>query len=357
MARSKNLTGEQLINSIRSIEANLLDETSRGTSMSRKQMMSDVIHHLYAQRTGGDTLRRLGQSERSEARKILRQSFGRWGNVPENLQSLFRSWHLSGDELKGLEAEALAPFGITKAGQLSTTKAHTTAPVSKLITGTHDVTTGVEAAQLMAPQFEIQRKEGLAAVEESKPLMEALNKIAGSEYSTGMTAEELAVRRSVLTAKADEVKAAIQQFTKPFRYSGGKAVLNVLPFGAIGSTVLAGADVVQAAQGVSSAQQATSVPERVAGGLEAVSGVLGAVSTKVPVLAAPAMVAGVTAGGIRMRMQRDIERQQVQQVMAGERSEYGPAVTETPKITKPESNYERNIKARMRARKRTYKPL
>jgi len=349
MARSKNLTGEQLINSIRSIEANLLDETSRGTSMSRKQMLSDVIHHLYAQRTGGDTLRRLGQSERSEARKILRQSFGRWGNVPENLQSLFRSWHLSGDELKGLEAEALAPFGITKAGQLSTTKAHTTAPVSKLITGTHDVTTGVEAAQLMVPQFEIQRKEGLAAVEESKPLMEALNKIAGSEYSTGMTAEELAVRRSVLTAKADEVKAAIQQFTKPFRYSGGKAVLNVLPFGAIGSTVLAGADVVQAAQGISSTQQATSVPEAVAGGLEAVSGVLGAVSTKVPVLAAPAMVAGVTAGGIRMRMQRDVERQQVQQVMAGERSEYGPAVTETPKITKPESSYLKRQRARRRA--------
>ena len=61
------------------------------------------------------------------------------------------------------------------------------------------------------------------------------------------------------------------------------------------------------------------------------------------------MVAGVTAGGIRMRMQRDVERQQVQQVMAGERSEYGPAVTETPKITKPESSYLKRQRARRRA--------
>ena len=352
MARSKNLSGEQLVNAIRSIEANLLDESSRGTSMSRKQMMSDVIHHLFAQRTGGDTLRRLSQSERGEARKILRESFGRWGNVPENLISLFRSWHLAGDELKGLEAEALEPYGITKAGQLSTTKAHSTAPVSKLITGTHEVTTGVEAAKFMAPQFEIQRKEGLAAVEESKPLMEALNKIAGSEYGTGMSAEELAVRRNILAANPEQVKAAIQKYTAPFRFSGGRAFLNVLPMGALATAAFTAADIAQAAEGVSSVQQAKSIPEAVAGGLEAISGGLGVAATKVPVLTGPAMVAGATAGAIRMRMQRDVEREQVQQVMAGERSEYGPAVTQTPTLTRTKSNYERNIQARMKARKR-----
>jgi hypothetical protein len=227
MARSKNLTGKQLVQSIRSIEANLLDESSRNTATSRKQMLSDVIHHLFAQRTGGDTLRKLSQAERGEARTILRDSFGRWGNVPENLVSLFRGWHLSGDELKGLEGEALQEFGITKAGQLSTTKAHATAPVSKLISGTHDVSTGREAAQLMTPQFELQRKEGLAAIEESKPLMEALNEIAGSEYNRAtMSAEELAVRRNVLSANPEQVKAAIQQYTAPFRFNGGGATLN-----------------------------------------------------------------------------------------------------------------------------------
>lgn len=226
MARSKGLTAKQLLQSIRSIEANLLDEGSRGTSTSRKQMMSDVIHHLFAQRTGGDTLRKLSQVERGEARKILRDSFGRWGNVPENLLSLFRSWHLSGDELKGIEAEALGELGITKAGQLSTAKAHTTSPVSKLITGTFDVTSGKEAAKLMAPQFEVQRAEGLAAIEESKPLMQELNRIAGSEYSTSMSAEELAVRRNVLSAKPEEVKQAIQQYTKPFMMQGGSIRLN-----------------------------------------------------------------------------------------------------------------------------------
>ena len=354
MARSKNLTGKQLVQSIRSIEANLLDESSRGTATSRKQMMSDVIHHLFAQRTGGDTLRRLSQAERGEARTILRDSFGRWGNVPENLLSLFRSWHLSGDELKGLEGEALKEFGITKAGQLSTTKAHTTAPVSKLITGTHDVSTGKEAAQLMAPQFELQRKEGLAAIEESKPLMEALNKIAGSEYNRAtMSAEELAVRRNLLSANPEQVKAAIQQYTSPFIFKGGKAILGALPVVGTAATIGLGAlDVAQAAEGISSVQQATSTPEAVAGGLEAVSGGLGLAATKVPVLAGPAMVAGVTAGAIRMRMERDIQREREQRVMAGEVSRYGPAVTKTPKLTRTESNYERNIKARMRARKR-----
>lgn len=242
MAKSKGLSAKQLLQSIRSIEANLLDERGRDTPTSRKQMMSDVIHHLFAQRTGGDTLRKLSQAERGEARTILRDSFGRWGNVPENLVSLFRSWHLSGDELKGLEAEALSEFGITKAGELSTTKAHTTAPVSKIITGTFDVSTGKEAAELMAPQFEIQRREGLAAIEESKPLMQELNKIAGSEYSTRMSAEELAVRRSVLSAQPEQVKAAIKQYTSPFRFTGGKAVLQALPLLGLGVAVVSAAE-------------------------------------------------------------------------------------------------------------------
>ena len=96
------MTGKQLVAAIRKIEQSLLDESSRGTPMSRKLMLSDVIHHMYAQRTGGDTLRKLGQPERAKARDILRESFGRWGNVPENLLSVYRSWHQKGDALKGI---------------------------------------------------------------------------------------------------------------------------------------------------------------------------------------------------------------------------------------------------------------
>jgi len=135
-------------------------------------------------------------------------------------------------------------------------------------------------------------------------------------------------------------------------FSGGKALLNVLPMGAVATAAFTAADIAQAAQGVSSVQQATSTPEAVAGGLEAASGALDVAATKVPVLAAPAAVFGVTGGAIRMRMERDIEREQIQQVMAGERSEYGPAVTQTPTLTRTKSNYERNIQSRMKARKR-----
>ena len=81
MAKSKNMSGKQLVQAIRSIETNLLDESSRGTSMSRKQLMSDVIHHFYAQRTGGDTLRKLSQTNRQQARTALRELFGPWGRL------------------------------------------------------------------------------------------------------------------------------------------------------------------------------------------------------------------------------------------------------------------------------------
>ena len=137
-----------------------------------------------------------------------------------------------------------------------------------------------------------------------------------------------------------------------FNFTGGGArLLRALPLGAVATAAFTAADVAQAAQGISSVQQATSTPEAVAGGLEAASGALGVAATAIPVLTVPAAVLGVTGGAIRMRMQRDIEREQVQQVMAGERSEYGPSVTETPTLTRTVSNYERNIKARMRARR------
>ena len=71
MAKSKNMSGKELVQAIRSIESNLLDESSRGTSMSRKQLMSDVIHHFYAQRTGGDTFLYMKGDARRAAREAI----------------------------------------------------------------------------------------------------------------------------------------------------------------------------------------------------------------------------------------------------------------------------------------------
>lgn len=219
MARSENMTGQELLNAIRRIEQGLLDEGGKGKAPSRKQMMSDVIHHFYAQRTGGDTLRRLGQADRQEARTALRSEFGRWGNVPENLRSLFRAGHLNSDVLKGIEGEAMAELGVTQAKQLDLPKAHTT--TGKAVTG--DIvgaTTAKEAIEGMRPQFEIQGRETQAAIEATQPLMQDLDKIAGSVYGTGMSAEELEVRRNVLAANPEQVKAAIQARFKPFIRGG-----------------------------------------------------------------------------------------------------------------------------------------
>lgn len=235
MGRSQGMTGPELLNAIRRIEQGLLDESGRGKAPSRKQMMSDVIHHFYAQRTGGDTLRRLGQADRQEARAALRSEFGRWGNVPENLRSLFRAGHLNSDVLKGIEGEAMAELGVTQAKQLDLPKAHTT--TGKAVTG--DIvgaTTAKEAIEGMRPQFEIQGRETQAAIEATQPLMQDLDEIAGSVYDTGMSAEELEVRRNVLSANPEQVKSAIQARFKPF-IRGGSVKLGMSVISEYGEAV------------------------------------------------------------------------------------------------------------------------
>lgn len=236
MGRSKGMTGKQLVQAIRSIEANLLDESSRGTPMSRKQLMSDVIHHFYAQRTGGDTLRKLGQADRQMARQAIRDVFGNWGNVPENLKSLFRAGHLKSDMLKGFEAEAMKPFGVTRAGQLATPKAHTT--VGKLVTGTIPGATDWRSAfEGMAPQFDIQRTEGLRAIKALQPLMDKLDAIAGSKYTGLEDSRELEIRRNLFTAKSDEVIAAIRDYNKPLIIDGGAVKYRAAGMGSLAGLI------------------------------------------------------------------------------------------------------------------------
>mgnify|MGYP001242272107 FL=1 len=231
MGRSKGMTGKQLVSAIRKIEQNLLDESSRGTSMSRKQLMSDVIHHFYAQRTGGDTLRRLGQADRQQARTALRDIFGRWGNVPENLKSMFRAGHLNSDILKGVEGLAAGDLGVTQAKELDLFKAHTTK--GGAVTGTGEgITNWRDAVNHMAPQMDIQRTEGLRALQGLQPLMDKLDNLVGNVYTGLEDAAQLKIRRDLFTAKADDVRAAIREFYEPLVIKGGKVNLNAAGLGA-----------------------------------------------------------------------------------------------------------------------------
>ena len=271
MGRSQGMTGQELLNAIRRIEQGLLDESGRGKAPSRKQMMSDVIHHFYAQRTGGDTLRRLGQADRQEARAALRGEFGRWGNVPENLRSLFRAGHLNSDVLKGIEGEAMAELGVTKAGQLDLPKAHTT--TGKAVTG--DIvgaTTAKEAIEGMRPQFEIQGRETQAAIDATQPLMEDLDRIAGSVYDTGMSAEELDVRRNVLAANPEQVKSAIQTRLSPF-ISNGSVKLGFKSFGALLPAVGVGFDVLDAKEKTERAAKTGAPLDKLQAGIAQVTAV------------------------------------------------------------------------------------
>jgi hypothetical protein len=206
MARSQDMSAKEILSSIRSIETQLLDEASRGTKTSRKQLLSDVIHHFYAQRTGGDTLRKLGQADRKEVRNILRAQFGKWGNVDDNLITLFRSWHGKWEKAKGLEAQALLEMGIdpNEAGKLPTIKAHQTSASSPLISGTAKGDTVADALETMTPQMALQQRETSAAIEQAQPIRDALTEHAGGTgNTTAMSADELARQRAYLQASPE----------------------------------------------------------------------------------------------------------------------------------------------------------
>jgi hypothetical protein len=311
----------------------------------------DTIHHLVQQRTGGDFSKQVSGDVVRGAVKRLEDRFGLKfsqatgpGGVIRGDTALSNFAHKSDLTQKGAELAS----DIGKNPDPSTT-AHRfgTAGYSKTLTPqeTRDEQALFEALEArVAPQLE-DVKVGIATDQPRVQAIRAADPRLANAYMATNTAEEIAAMQPIARGLGeDTLIQAYQQLLPDFK--GGKAILRALPMGAVATAAFTVADIAQAAQGVSAVQQATSTPEAVAGGLEAVSGGLSLAATKVPVLAGPAMVAGVTAGAVRMRMQRDIEREQVQQVMAGERGEYGPSVTETPTLTKPMTAYQRRRKAR-----------
>ena len=311
----------------------------------------DTIHHLVQQRTGGDFSKQVSGDVVRGAVKRLEDRFGLKfsqatgpGGVIRGDTALSNFAHKSDLTQKGAELAS----DIGKNPDPSTT-AHRfgTAGYSKTLTPqeTRDEQALFEALEArIAPQLE-DVKVGIATDQPRVQAIRAADPRLANAYMATNTAEEIAAMQPIARGLGEDTLIQAYQQLRP-DFKGGKAILRVLPMGAVATAAFTVADIAQAAQGVTAVQQATSTPEAVAGGLEAVSGGLSLAATKVPVLAGPAMVAGVTAGAVRMRMQRDIEREQVQQVMAGERGEYGPSVTETPTLTKPMTAYQRRRKAR-----------
>ena len=340
---------KQLMKDIRNVETNVMK--------AFELLNEDTIHHLVQQRTGGDFSKQVSGDVVRGAIKRLEDRFGLKfaqatgpGGVVRGDTALSNYAHKSDLTQKGAELES----GIGKNPDPETT-AHRfgTRGYSKTLSPqeTRDEQALFKALEArIAPQLE-DVKVGVATDSPRVQAIRAADPRLANAYKATNTAEEIAAMQPIARSLPLETKIQAYQQLVP-NFSGGKAILRALPLGAAATAAFAISDIAQAAQGVSSVQQATSTPEAVAGGLEAVSGALGVASTKVPMLAAPAAVLGATGGAIRMRMQRDIEREQVQQVMAGERSEYGAAVTQTPTLTRTKSNYERNIQARMKARKR-----
>jgi hypothetical protein len=251
MARSQNMSGKQLVQSIRTIEDLILGqrksvrdpvlrnmiESMSWNPADRRQLFSDVIHHLYAQRTGGDTLRRLSQPERASARGAIRNIYGRWGNVPENLLSLFRSWHTKQETAIGSEAAAIIARGgdPTKAGLQGTELVHKISPSSSKISKTVLGETAAEVLPEVLSQFEEQKVATQATMGEVSELYEDLDKIAAANapkgrdlsYGLTMSQEDLELRRNILDANPEQVETAIKnRLSAVLDVKGGGVRLN-----------------------------------------------------------------------------------------------------------------------------------
>ena len=232
-AQQEGLNGKQILNVIRNIEQAILDEGSRGTVESRKAMRDMVLHHLFAQRTGGDTLRNLSQGARKETRAILRESFGKGGNVNPNLRSFFRSFHTTSEKAKGIEAAALKELGYPpeKAGALPTIKAHQTSPTSRLISGTADVAPDdvQGAVDAIKPQMQRQYDETMGAYDQMKPIIDDLDDLVkrnapegfNFEQSTEMSTDELRLREAIIDNNSDEAKEILKKHLSPYVEKSG----------------------------------------------------------------------------------------------------------------------------------------
>jgi hypothetical protein len=366
-ARSQGLSAKQIIQEIRKIETELLN--------SKKVLMSDWLHHRTAQRTGGDTFLYMRGDARRAAREILRGEGIYLGNVDPNFVSLpgvlhtkktqgvEKKWFdsLSFDQQKGLYLPA-------EQGGSGLTPAHLTGASSAQVSGTAPtpgLLTAEEGADVVRESALLQRGETAAAEKimfESGYVEEARKQIGQPGLYTPegptrqlVTSEEavpifnrllnfnggkLHLDKEVLQQMASFPNRLMQQVPQPIR--------RAVPGGAIVGGAMLYSDIAQAAEGVQSATEATDKGELGTSLMEATAGATAALSAApgLQPLAIPSMVFGAGAAAMRMRVTRDQERERTQQVMAGEVSRYGPTVTQTPTITKPESDYKRRRRAR-----------
>lgn len=269
LARSQNLTGKELVQTIRSIEDLLLGAKQKiqnpkirtmvdamsWNPTDRRQLISDVVHHLYAQRTGGDTLRRLSQKERKIGRSIIREAGFEWGNVPKNLKSLFRSWHTKQEKPVGAERLAMQRFGAESVMDLPTEKVHDKLPIN--VTSTiKGATTGREAAfgvgedYGMLEQMAQQQFRNEQVFEELDPTQKAVDEILGGDYDIESSGEILEARRTKGVEKVEDLANVFErdfgELVQKFGQVKFKAnLLGVLP---IVGTALGAATVESAAQ-------------------------------------------------------------------------------------------------------------
>jgi hypothetical protein len=104
----------------------------------------------------------------------------------------------------------------------------------------------------VAPQLE-DVKVGIATDQPRVQAIRAADPRLANAYMATNTAEEIAAMQPIARGLAEDVKIQTYQQLLP-DFKGGKAILRVLPMGAVATAAFTVADIAQAAQGVSDVQ-------------------------------------------------------------------------------------------------------
>lgn len=324
---------------------------------------TETGHHKTGLRTGGSFYKTDPEIWQPTVSRLADFFETEFGDVLTNIDSLLNWTHKSDTNVKGIE-KALG-IGANPIKELT---AHPLGTTARFISGELSPETLSDPDKLfdaLAARIDQQQQAAKIARTVQQPLEQAVQTFAPQAYKaptievskevqalTALPENRLIIEKGILDTVSGSAKLnldalrdliqnrLVQQVPQPIRRAAGPAAV----LGGVGLY----SDIAQAAEGVQTGVAATGRAEKGASVMEIAAGATGVLSATpgLQMMAIPSMVFNATAGAMRMRIARDQERERTQQVMAGEVSRYGPAVTETPTITKPESDYKRRRRAR-----------
>ena len=350
-ARIKGLTPAELARKGRNMEETIMN--------AFRVLPDDPAHHMYSLRTAGDLIQNVPSTIREEGLQMLKDMGYDLGNVRRNLISLAEYVH-QGRTGKGAE---LATLGEVVVDKTKTKIAHPRGTGDPLISRTVDwrnIKSPQDFVDAYLPLLQQQAQDVAGALETSAPreqiLSAAVKEGTGIEniFSTERAVGEVTAARKFLQTVPDVVQKSYLTFKNGAANLG--ALLPLPLIGKVGELLPAAGAVLDTGEAVAGAVETATAEtpvERTTGLMKTAGGALGLASLGVPVLGLPSVILSGGAAALKFQMENARGPESIVPELVPEpKAVMARTPTGVAALTKTTSNYERNIKARMKARKR-----